>query len=58
MIKQQYFPDELKQEKIIPKEKDEFREITSDNFEDICEEKPGFCMIGFLPAITSIDYEK
>jgi len=57
MIKNQYFGDELKQEKNIPKSKDKYREVTSENFEDICEEKSGFCMIAFLPAITSIDYE-
>jgi len=58
MIKWQFAPDDIKTEKNIPKSKDEFKEITSENFEDICEDKSGFCMIGFLPAITSIDYEK
>ena len=57
MIKNQYFGEELKQEKNIPKSKDKYWEITSENFDDICVEKSGFCMIAFLPAITTIDYE-
>ena len=31
-------------------------EVTSENFGDICEDMPGFCMIGFLPGNVGDDY--
>ena len=56
-VKRQLFPDEFRAEGARSVKKAEFREVTYENFEDICTDLPGFCMIAFLPAITQIEYE-
>jgi hypothetical protein len=53
-----FYRDEIKADSTSTAKKGKLNEVTYDNFEDICEEKQGFCLITFLPSITSIDYEK
>ena len=53
-----YFPEEVRAERGVSGEKDDLREVTFENFEDICVDKSGFCMLAFLPSITQIDYER
>jgi hypothetical protein len=50
-ILQTFFPNSIEEEKEVERTSEattEFEEITSDNFDEICESKRGFCVIGFL----------
>ncbi len=57
-LKKVLYPDELKIEQNDKSPKDKLREVTYDNFEDICTDKKGFCMLSFLKGNHEETHEK
>lgn len=60
-VLQTFFPNAINEEKEVERVSEattDFEEITSDNFDEICESKRGFCVIGFLNDYLDTDSDQ